>query len=92
MSNVEIFLKYASEKKIKIYDLIDKITKQYDYRILSDSLINDYRTVHLQNNKKDEIKIVTTIILDKNYYKHQFIDIYYRNVSRNFSYNFITNI
>lgn len=93
MSNIEIFLKDIFENKVRIYMVIDNLIKNHGFHISSDTLINDYRTVYLKNNKKEELKIITTIIFDNIYVnKLEFIDIYYRNNTRNLNFNYESNI
>ena len=80
MPNIEIFLRNLSESNMKLYMIIENLIKDYQFKILDDSVLNDYRTIKLRNIICEEINIVSTIIFGKDYInKLEYIEIYYRS-------------
>ena len=80
MSSIEIFLQNLCKKNMKLYIIIENLIKDYQFKILDDRLLNDYRTIKLRNIICEEIKIISTIIFSENYIdKLEYIEIYYRS-------------
>jgi hypothetical protein len=93
MSNIEIFLKNLCESNMKLYIIIDDLIKDYKFKILDDSVLNDYRTINLRNTIWEEIKIVSTIIFGEDYTnKLEYIQIYYRSNKSRLEFKFTVDI
>jgi hypothetical protein len=93
MSSIEIFLKNLSENNMKLYIIIETLIKDYQFKILDDSVFNDYRTIKLRNIMYEEIKIVSTIIFAENYiHKLEYIEIYYRSSKSRLEFKFTVDV
>ena len=66
-------------KKYSSLSILTKLT-EYNYKIQSDKVKDDCRTVLLAKNYANDIKIKTCIILDKNWDKKEYIELEYKNV------------
>jgi len=93
MLNIEVFLQNLSESNMKLFIIIENLIKDYQFKVLDDSLMNDYRTIKLRNINYEEIKIISTIIFAENYIdKLEYIEIYYRNSKSRLEFKFIVDV
>lgn len=66
-------------KRYSSLSILTKLTKD-NYKIQSDTVQDDCRTLLLAKNYANDIKIRTCIILDKNWDKKEYIELEYENV------------
>lgn len=84
----EYLVNVYEKKKYRTCAIADKLLNIYNYRIESDNFENDIRNMTLKNNVHNIITITSTIILDSNYDKKEYIEIQYNKYLLKFSVNF----
>jgi hypothetical protein len=84
----EYLVNVYEKKKYRTCTIADKLLNIYNYKIESDIFENDIRTMTLKNNNYNIITIRSTIILDSNYEKKEYIEIQYTKYLLKFSVNF----
>ena len=73
------------EKKYRTCIIADKLLNIFNYSIEGDIFENDIRSMTLKNNNYNIITIRSTIILDSNGYKKEYIEIQYNKYLLKFS-------
>ena len=70
-----------NNKKMKTSDIINILIEKFNYKIEEDIVLNDLRTIHFKTtNEINNIKIVSTIIIDKNEDKKKdYVELQYKN-------------
>jgi len=84
----EYLINIYEKKKYRTCTIVDKLLNIFNYTIESDNFENDIRTITLKNHVHNIIIITSTIILDSNYEKKEYIEIQYNKYLLKFYVNF----
>jgi hypothetical protein len=84
----EYLINVSEKKKYRTCAIADKLLNIFNYSIESDNFENDIRTMTLKNHVHNIIIITSTIILDNDVYKKEYIEIQYNKYLLKFSVNF----
>jgi len=84
----EYLINVSEKKKYRTCTIADKLLNIFNYSIESDIFENDIRNMTLKNNNYNIITIRSTIILDSNGYKKEYIEIQYNKYLLKFSVYF----
>ena len=84
----EYLINVSEKKKYRTCTIANNLLNVYNYKIGSDIFENDIRTMTLRNNNYNIITITSTIILDSNGDKKEYIEIKYNKYLLKFSVYF----
>ena len=84
----EYLINVSEKKKYRTCIIADKLLNIFNYKIEGDIFKNDIRTMTLRNNNYNIITITSTIILDSNGDKKEYIEIKYNKYLLKFSVYF----
>ena len=84
----EYLINVYEKKKYRTCTIANNLLNIYNYRIESDDFENDIRNMTLKNNTHNIITITSTIILDSNGDKKEYIEIKYNKYLLKFSVYF----
>ena len=84
----EYLINVYEEKKYRTCNIVNNLLNRYNYSIENDDFENDIRIMTLKNNNYNIITITSTIILDSNGYKKEYIEIQYNKYLLKFSVYF----
>ena len=84
----EYLISVYEKKKYRTCVIVNNLLNTYNYKIESDNFENDIRNMTLKNNVHNIITITSTIILDSNQNKKEYIEIKYNKYLLKFSVYF----